>query len=114
MKLEVSGGNFKFKKSDFILKDINFSLEDSDVLSILGPNGVGKTTLIRCLTGLLSWTSGGTFIDRKNISSIKERELWSKISYIPQKRSSAFAYTGLDMVLLGPCPLASQRLTLKK
>ena len=101
MKLEVSEGNFKFKKSDFILKDINFSLEDSDVLSILGPNGVGKTTLIRCLTGLLPWTSGETLIDGKNISSIKERELWSKISYIPQKRSSAFAYAGLDMVLFG-------------
>ena len=80
MKLEVSGGNFNFKKTDFILKDINFSLKDSDVLSILGPNGVGKTTLIRCLTGLLPWTSGGTFLDGKNISASRKTFCWKRYS----------------------------------
>ena len=101
MKLEVSKGFFKFKKTDYILKDINFSLGDGDVLSILGPNGVGKTTLIKSLTGFLPWTRGETFLDGKNISTMKEREVWSKISYIPQKRNFSFAYTGLEMVLFG-------------
>lgn len=101
MKLEVSKGFFKFKKTDYILRDINFSLGDGDVLSVLGPNGVGKTTLIKCLTGLLPWTRGETFIDGKNISAMKEREVWSKISYIPQKRNFSFSYTGLEMVLFG-------------
>lgn len=101
MKLEVSKGFFKFKKTDYILRDINFSLGDGDVLAILGPNGVGKTTLIKCLTGLLPWTRGETFIDGKNISAMKERDLWSKISYIPQKRNFSFSYTGLEMVLFG-------------
>lgn len=101
MKLEVSKGFFKFKNTDFILKDINFSLEEGDILSVLGPNGVGKTTLIKCLTGLLKWTRGETFLEGKNISSIKENEIWSKISYIPQKRNFSFPYTGLEMVLFG-------------
>ena len=101
MKLEVSKGFFKFKKTDYILRDINFSLGDGDVLAILGPNGVGKTTLIKSLTGLLPWTRGETFIDGKNISAMKEREVWSKISYIPQKRNFSFSYTGLEMVLFG-------------
>lgn len=101
MKLEVSKGFFKFKKTNYILRDINFSLGDGDVLSVLGPNGVGKTTLIKCLTGLLPWTRGETFIDGKNISAMKEREVWSKISYIPQKRNFSFSYTGLEMVLFG-------------
>lgn len=101
MKLEVSKGFFKFKNTDYILKDINFSLEEGDILSVLGPNGVGKTTLIKCLTGLLKWTRGETFLDGKNISSIKENEIWSKISYIPQKRNFSFPYTGLEMVLFG-------------
>ena len=101
MKLEVSKGFFKFKKTDYILEDINFSLVDSDILSILGPNGVGKTTLIKCLTGLLPWTRGETFIDGKNISAMREGELWSNISYIPQKRNFSFSYTGFEMVLFG-------------
>lgn len=101
MKLEVSKGFFKFKKTDYILRDINFSLGDGDVLSILGPNGVGKTTLIKSLTGLLPWTRGETFIDGQNISAMREGDLWSKISYIPQKRNFSFSYTGLEMVLFG-------------
>lgn len=101
MKLEVSKGFFKFKKTDYILRDINFSLVDGDVLSVLGPNGVGKTTLIKCLTGLLPWTRGETFIDGQNISAMREGDLWSKISYIPQKRNFSFSYTGLEMVLFG-------------
>lgn len=101
MKLEVSKGFFKFKNTDYILRDINFSLEEGDILSVLGPNGVGKTTLIKCLTGLLKWTRGETFLEGKNISSIKENEIWSKISYIPQKRNFSFPYTGLEMVLFG-------------
>lgn len=101
MKLEVSKGFFKFKNTDYILRDINFSLVDGDVLAILGPNGVGKTTLIKCLTGLLPWTTGETFIDGRNIFAMKEREVWSKISYIPQKRNFSFSYTGLEMVLFG-------------
>lgn len=101
MKLEVSKGFFKFKNTDFILKDINFSLEEGDILSVLGPNGVGKTTLIKCLTGLLKWTRGETFLDRNNISSLKENEIWSKISYIPQKRNFSFPILGLKWSSLG-------------
>ena len=101
MKLEVTKGFFKFKKTDYILEDINFSLADSDILSILGPNGVGKTTLIKCLTGLLPWTRGETFIDDKKIFAMREGELWSNISYIPQKRNFSFSYTGFEMVLFG-------------
>ena len=75
MKLEVTKGFFKFKKTDYILEDINFSLADSDILSILGPNGVGKTTLIKCLTGLLPWTRGKTFIDGKKISDYNRSQM---------------------------------------
>lgn len=101
MRLEVEKGFFKFNKDEFILKDINFSLEDSNILSVLGPNGVGKTTLIKCITGLLKWSSGKTLINKKDIKNINTKKLWSEISYIPQKRNFVFAYTGLEMVILG-------------
>lgn len=101
MKLRVEKGFFKYDKSKYLLNDINFELKNSDVLSVLGPNGVGKTTLIKCIIGLLDWSKGESYLDDKKISNMKSRELWQKVSYIPQKRHFAFSYTGLEMVLLG-------------
>ncbi|MGF0096449.1 ABC transporter ATP-binding protein [Peptoniphilus sp. SGI.035] len=101
MRLKVENGYFKYNKSEYLLKDINFGLNNSDVLSVLGPNGVGKTTLIKCIIGLLNWSKGESFLEDKKISSMKSRELWKEISYIPQKRHFIFSYSGLEMVLLG-------------
>lgn len=60
MNLKVKNGFFYYKKSTSLLEDVNFELIDSDILSILGPNGVGKTSLIKCIMGLLKWSRGTT------------------------------------------------------
>ena len=91
MIFEVKNGCFGYKKTR-ILKDINFKVEDGEVLSILGSNGVGKTTLLKCMMGLLKWESGGSFIDGTSIKNIKSRDFWQKIAYVPQAKGSAFGY----------------------
>jgi iron complex transport system ATP-binding protein len=53
------------------------------------------------MLGLLRWNSGESFIDGKPVSKIKHTERWRKIGYVPQAKMSAFAYSVLDMVLLG-------------
>lgn len=101
MKFEVKHGKFAYSKDRQILSDINFFIEEQEVLSILGSNGVGKTTLLRCMLGLLKWTDGETCIDGKNIRNMKHNEIWQKIGYVPQAKMSTFAYTVEEMVLLG-------------
>ena len=101
MKFEVCDGTFSFKNAPPILRNINFSIESSSVLSILGPNGVGKTTLLRCMMGMLQWQSGGSYIDGQNIAEISEKELWQKIAYVPQAKHMPFAFTVEEMILLG-------------
>jgi iron complex transport system ATP-binding protein len=98
---EVRNGCFSYGKGVAMLKDISFKLEPSSVTSVLGPNGAGKTTLLKCLLGLLRWDSGGSYIDGKAVDKMKHTELWRKIGYVPQAKLSAFAYSVLDMVLLG-------------
>lgn len=101
MKFEVRGGSFAFKNTAPILQNIDFSIEGGEVLSVLGPNGVGKTTLLRCMMGMLQWGSGGTYIDGRNIVDMSERELWRYIAYVPQAKYLPFAFTVEEMVLLG-------------
>ena len=58
MILEIKNGCFGYPKQDIILADINLSLEEGHILAILGPNGIGKTTLLKCMIGLLPWREG--------------------------------------------------------
>ncbi|WP_077074816.1 ABC transporter ATP-binding protein [Aedoeadaptatus urinae] len=101
IKLEVKDAGFYFDENHILFKNLSFVLRQGEVLSILGPNGVGKTSLIRCICDFEKWKLGKSFMDGKDVSSYRRRELWSNISYVPQKRSFSFEYSGIDMVVLG-------------
>ena len=100
MMFEVKDGCFGYN-SRRVLHHISFSLESGEVMSVLGPNGVGKTTLLKCMMGLLNWNEGETFVDGKAIRTIPAKDLWKQIAYVPQAKGSAFGYSALDMVVLG-------------
>ncbi len=101
MILEVQNGCFGYPKQPIILENINLTLNEGHILAILGPNGIGKTTLLKCMIGLLPWHSGKTLLYGEDLHALKPKQLWSTISYIPQSHGFAFSYTGLEMVLLG-------------
>lgn len=100
MIFEVKHGCFGYHQKQ-ILNDITFRIESGEVLSVLGSNGVGKTTLLKCMMGFLHWNSGDTLVDGISIKDMKQKDLWKKIAYVPQAKGSAFGYTALDMVILG-------------
>lgn len=101
MILEVENGCFGYPKQEEILTDINIKLEEGHILSVLGPNGIGKTTLLKCMIGLMPWSRGRSLLAGKDIRTLKSKEIWNMISYIPQTHGFSFSYTGLDMVMLG-------------
>jgi len=100
MSLIVEHLCFSYDDRD-VLQDVSFSAEYGEVLSILGPNGVGKSTLFRCMLGLLTAPKGSITINGQSISSMQSRQLAQHIAYIPQSDSPAFSYSVLDMVLMG-------------
>lgn len=101
MILEVENGCFGYPKQEEILKNINLHLEKGHILSVLGPNGIGKTTLLKCMIGLLPWTKGRSLLNGTDLREMKSKDIWNTISYIPQAHSFSFSYTGLEMVMLG-------------
>jgi len=80
---------------------VSFQAQYGQFLSVLGPNGVGKSTLFRCMLGLLSPTAGTVNIDGRPISEMSPEELSRRIAYIPQSHSPVFNYSVMDMVLMG-------------
>ena len=101
MILEVQNGCFGYPKQGVILDNINLTLDEGHILAVLGPNGIGKTTLLKCMIGLLPWKSGKTLLYGQDLHAMKPKQVWSTISYIPQSHGFAFSYTGLEMVTLG-------------
>lgn len=101
MIFEVEKGCFAYKGGREILHDVSFTVREGEILSILGSNGIGKTTLLKCMMGFLRWSSGRSMIDGKDITTLPERDIWKQIAYIPQAKGSKFSFTGLEMAVIG-------------
>ncbi|MDD4281385.1 MAG: ABC transporter ATP-binding protein [Candidatus Methanofastidiosa archaeon] len=101
--MSVSGLTFGYGESP-VFADLSFSVEKGSILCILGPNGTGKSTLIKCLAGLLAPQGGAVEVDGTPLFSLRAHERARRIGYVPQAHSSTFPYTVLDMVSLGRAP----------
>ncbi|MCZ9313228.1 MAG: ABC transporter ATP-binding protein [Methanocorpusculum sp.] len=102
MNLEVSSLYFSYaKNSRLILDDVSFSVGEGDLLAVLGPNGVGKSTMFRCILGFLPHYQGNIHLHGRNIRTMDHREIAKYIAYIPQSTYPVFNYTVLDVVLMG-------------
>ncbi len=58
MLLEVTNGSFYYNKESPILQNVNFKMSNGEIMAVMGRNGIGKTTLIKCIAGILSWKEG--------------------------------------------------------
>ncbi len=100
MSIEVQHLSFSYGDRE-VLKDISFSVGKGEFLSILGPNGVGKSTLFRCVLGLLSGYRGTVLVDGIDVRKLSIREAAKHIAYIPQQSRPIFNYSVFDIVLMG-------------
>jgi len=84
-----------------ILHGIDLHLEGPGLTCIIGPNGVGKSTLIKCMNRLLTPTSGSVRINGKEVSEMNRKEIANLISYVPVQTDDVFAMPVFDTVLIG-------------
>ncbi|MCQ2070324.1 MAG: ABC transporter ATP-binding protein [archaeon] len=101
VRLEVKDLCFGYDGGKQILHDISFAIDEPSFVCIVGPNGVGKSTLIRCMNGLIQPSSGGVFVDGRNVRDIPLKELARMVSYVPVMTSDFNVLTVLDTVLIG-------------
>ena len=101
MILTVDKLSFAYSSGSDVLKNISFTAEKGEFISVLGPNGVGKSTLFRCILGNLTGYTGEIRLDARDIRSFSPREMARYIAYIPQTHRPAFGYSVADTVLMG-------------
>ncbi|MGH3496031.1 MAG: ABC transporter ATP-binding protein [Nocardioidaceae bacterium] len=86
--LEFDGVGFRYPRLGWVFRDVSFAVPPGTVTAVLGPNGRGKTTLVRCAAGLLTPQEG----------TLRRTD---PVGFVPQAHGGAFAYCALDMVLMG-------------
>jgi iron complex transport system ATP-binding protein len=106
--IEVSNLSFGYSKERTILKSLSFNAGKAEIINILGPNGCGKSTLIKALLGFFSVKKGMVRYNGQDITAIKRKDMAKLTSYVPQLHIGAFSYSVLDVVLMGRAPFAGR------
>ena len=93
MKVEFDHVSFGYSSDKQTLHDINLILDGPGLICIIGPNGVGKSTMVKCINKLLKPTEGTVRIDDVDVSGMSNADVADKISYVPAMGATA-----------SPCP----------
>ena len=106
--LEINNLSFSYNENKQILKNISLKINKGEVLGVLGINGAGKTTFIKCINRIIEPDSGDIFIDGKSINSMTQKEIAKLIAYVPQYNNNFFDINVLNTVMMGMIPYANQ------
>ena len=106
MSLRAESVSFDYRDSEsaFSLDEVSVETAAGSLTGLLGPNGCGKTTLLKLLCGVITPQRGRILIDGQSIDSLTRRDLARHVAVVPQETHPAFEYSVMEMVLMGRHP----------
>ena len=99
MSFEISGLSFSYGDRA-VLEGVDLSVADGELACVLGPNGVGKTTLFRCILGLERPRAGTILVNGRPLDQLSVAERAREMAFVPQSHAQVFDYEVLDVVLM--------------
>ena len=101
--MQIKNLSYRYKGSPEVLKDVSFDIEPGKFLAILGNNGVGKSTLLKCFNHILKPDSGQVLLDGEDLLKKSSREVAKQVAFVSQSVPST-QMTVHDVVMLGRRP----------
>ena len=89
--LEIKGLKKRFKAKE-VLKNLNFSINEGEIVCLLGNNGAGKTTLINCILRMIQADSGSILLDGRDIFTYKNKEYFSRVNALLESSVNVYDY----------------------
>ncbi len=99
--ISVHDLTFSYPGGTAVFSGVTLSVEEGSVTSLLGPNGTGKSTLLKCMAGLISPSHGSVLLDGQEIAGMQPHEIARRVGFVPQSQVSAFPFLVRDIVLMG-------------
>lgn len=96
--------SYSGRDEDAVFREVGFSVERGDIFCLLGPNGTGKSTLLKCICNVLRPQKGKILLNGKNISRLKANAAAREVGYVPQSQVSTFPFLVRDVVVMGRAP----------
>ena len=87
-----------------VLSNVSLSLEAGEICVLLGPNGVGKTTLFKTILGFLPRIAGSVFVQGEEVQKWSRQQFAQMVAYVPQLSYETFGFSVREMVLMGRTP----------
>ncbi len=100
-RIELDNVSFGYDPNKLIIRDISLVIDEPGLYCILGPNGVGKSTLVKCVNKILVPTAGTVKIDGIDTAEMTHKEISEHIGYVPVTANEAFAMSVLDTIMVG-------------
>ncbi len=97
-------GQERSARAPFTLRDVTVDVPRGSLTGLLGPNGCGKTTLLKVMSGVLEPSRGRVTLEGEPLHAIPRRRRARRIAVVPQETHPAFDYTVMEMVLMGRHP----------
>ena len=101
MQIDMDKLEYGYDPKYPVLKGIDLRLDKPEFVCIMGPNGVGKSTLIHCINKILKPTGGSIFLDGRDVSEMKLKEVAEHLGYVPATSEDSFPLTVVDTVMVG-------------
>src|SRR2546421_9582818 len=102
--LRAESVSFGYGEGGFLLSDASVAIAPGSLTGLLGPNGCGKTTLLKLLCGVLRPRSGRVMLGDRPLTTLTRREMARHVAVVPQETHPAFEYSVTEMVLMGRHP----------
>jgi len=103
IKLEAENLNLAYDRN-IVVRDLTFRVTPGEMVGLIGPNGCGKSTIIKALSHVIDPYSGRILLDGKNISKIPRAELARLLGVVPQMPLLPSTFTAFEIVLMGRNP----------
>jgi iron complex transport system ATP-binding protein len=87
-----------------VLEDVTLAVGTGEIVGVIGPNGGGKTTLVRLLAGVLRARTGHVSLGGTRLETLARRDIARRLAVVPQDSALEFPFTALEVVLMGRAP----------